>query len=249
VKRFPVAEIFGPTIQGEGALQGIPAYFLRFGGCDYRCEWCDSPHAVLPHAVRANQRMSADDICDTLRGLPLGPRWIVITGGNPVLHDLSDVLSGLHDMGYRIAIETQGSKYKPWLESCESICVSPKPPSAGLTMSVVEANLDRFCDRFDTHDPRVFFKIVVFDQGDYEWARSVHHRFKWIQMFLSAGNDAGRTVANPDRVDERTLEQIQRDLLSRARWLTNRTMVDPGMQNARVQTQQHVLLWGNERGH
>jgi 7-carboxy-7-deazaguanine synthase len=249
VKKLPVTEIFGPTIQGEGALQGVPAYFLRFGGCDYRCEWCDSPHAVLPQAVRQNKRMTPDEICDTLSALTPGPRWIVITGGNPALHDLSDVLSGLHDRRFRIAIETQGSKYKAWLESCESICVSPKPPSAGMSMNVVESNLDRFCQRFDTRDPRVFFKVVVFDQADYEWARTLHQRFKWVPMFLSAGNDAGRTVANPDRVDERTLDQIQRDLLSRARWLTNYTMVDVAMQDVRVQTQMHVLYWGNERGH
>ena len=41
-----IAEIFGPTIQGEGALIGLPTVFVRTGGCDYRCSWCDSLHAV-----------------------------------------------------------------------------------------------------------------------------------------------------------------------------------------------------------
>jgi 7-carboxy-7-deazaguanine synthase len=118
-----------------------------------------------------------------------------------------------------------------------------------MNMTLVEANLDRFCQQFDTADPRVFFKIVVFDQADYDWARTMHQIYDHVPMFLSAGNDAGRTVANPDRVDERTHEQITRDLLGRARWLTNYTMVDVAMQDVRIQTQMHVLYWGNERGH
>jgi 7-carboxy-7-deazaguanine synthase len=198
--------------------------------------------------------MSADVICDTLSRLPPGPKWIVVTGGNPALHDLSDVLSGLRAKGYKIAVETQGSKFRYWIAQCDSICVSPKPPSAGMAMNVVESGLERFMKQlrdldWDGDNDGLFLKIVVFDQTDYEWARAIHQRYKQIPMFLSAGNDAGRTVANPDRVDDRTIDQIQRDLLSRARWLTNYTMVDPKMQDVRIQTQMHVLYWGNERGH
>ena len=49
---LPVVEVFGPTIQGEGELAGVPTAFVRFGGCDYRCSWCDSLFAVLPEDVR-----------------------------------------------------------------------------------------------------------------------------------------------------------------------------------------------------
>jgi 7-carboxy-7-deazaguanine synthase len=50
-RTYPVVEVFGPTIQGEGALAGLPTLFVRFGGCDYRCSWCDSLLAVLPEQV------------------------------------------------------------------------------------------------------------------------------------------------------------------------------------------------------
>ena len=56
VETFPVIEIFGPTIQGEGAEAGLPTHFVRLGGCDYRCSWCDTMYAVDPATVRANAR-------------------------------------------------------------------------------------------------------------------------------------------------------------------------------------------------
>lgn len=53
-KKFPVVELFGPTIQGEGAVAGQFSHFVRFGGCPRRCSWCDSMHAVLPEEVQKN---------------------------------------------------------------------------------------------------------------------------------------------------------------------------------------------------
>lgn len=249
MKHIPVAEIFGPTIQGEGMLQGMPAYFIRFGGCEYRCEWCDTPHAVLPSAVRRNERLDLNQILERLGSLVRGPRWVVITGGNPALHELGELVSRLHVLDYRVMVETQGAKFRPWLMICDSICVSPKPPSAGLDRKQTDTWFTLFMSRMDGARGNMFLKIVIFDQTDFEWAKSVHLRYPEVPMFLSAGNDAGRTVGNPDRIDERTEDQVARDLLGRARWLTNYAMVDPDMHDVRVQSQQHVLLWGNERGH
>jgi len=246
-----VSEIFGPTIQGEGVLQGMPSYFVRFGGCEFRCEWCDTPHAVLPASVRATPRLTEDDIIERLRSLTPGPEWIVLTGGNPALHELGELVDRLHTWDYKVSVETQGAKFRHWLVWCDSICVSPKPPSAGQQGRHVDSTLDAFMSRLWDADAqaRVFFKVVVFDQTDYEWARALHRRYRVVPMFLSAGNDAGKTVGNPGRVDDRTTDQVVRDLLGRTRWLTNYTMVDPDMRNVRVQSQQHVLLWGNVRGH
>ena len=57
-----VSEIFGPTIQGEGALIGLPTVFVRTGGCDYRCSWCDSLHAVDSEFRHDWRPMSAADV-------------------------------------------------------------------------------------------------------------------------------------------------------------------------------------------
>src|SRR6478752_6895841 len=113
---LPVIEIFGPTVQGEGPDMGRPAYFVRFGGCDFRCTWCDSMHAVEPALVRASATaMSAPEIADRLGALEAGP--------------LVDIL---HESGYEVAVETQGSRWREWLGGVDRLVVSPKGPSSGM---------------------------------------------------------------------------------------------------------------------
>src|SRR3954466_2726674 len=86
---FPVIEIFGPTIQGEGAEAGLPCSFVRLGGCDFRCSWCDTMYAVEPALVRQNAiRMGTSDIVDHIEALDGATRWVIVSGGNPALHEL-----------------------------------------------------------------------------------------------------------------------------------------------------------------
>src|SRR4051794_6252753 len=82
---YPVIEIFGPTIQGEGALAGAPTMFVRFGGCDYRCSWCDSMYAVDPAQVRENAvKMEPQEIIGELLrqlGAARGKgMWVTLSG-------------------------------------------------------------------------------------------------------------------------------------------------------------------------
>lgn len=243
-KQFPVTEIFGPTIQGEGIDQGVPCHFIRFGGCDYRCDWCDSLFAVLPQHVRHADRLSAIDIVTRISHLAQGPKWIILSGGNPVLHELGDLVTELHTQGFLVSVETQGTKWKDWLWRCDRIAISPKPPSSDQR---TEFDL---LDRFINNVPEEigFLKVVVFDQRDYFFAKEIHDRYPDYPMIVSAGNDAGATVGNPTRTDNRHEHEIARDLIDKGRWLANVIMVDPMMHDVRIQMQQHVLFWGNERG-
>src|SRR4051812_125557 len=96
VRTFPVIEIFGPTIRGEGAEGGLPAHFAPFGGSDSRCSWSDTMYAVEPSAVRATaQRLSADSVIARLAALKPGPRWVTLSGGNPALQHADDLVDGL----------------------------------------------------------------------------------------------------------------------------------------------------------
>ena len=261
VKRYPVAEIFGPTIQGEGVDQGVPCHFIRFGGCDFRCEWCDTPHAVLPQAVKHNDRLTEDEIIERLSSLTRGPSWVVISGGNPALHDLAGVVTRLKHEGFKVAVETQGTKWKPWLTQVNRLCISPKPPSSG--MKYTKQDLGDFLtktfdhmggSRFYQVDGPVFVKVVVFDDADFNFAKEMYLHINELSggiglpFFLSAGNDAGATVGNPSRKDDRTTNQVRSDLADKTRWLVNRVMVDPVLDDVRVQSQFHVFLWGNELG-
>ena len=82
-KLIPVVEIFGPTIQGEGAEAGVPTHFVRVGGCDYRCIWCDTMYAVDPDVVRTtSEHLSSRDIVDRVTSLDGRPSWTTISGGN-----------------------------------------------------------------------------------------------------------------------------------------------------------------------
>ena len=106
---LPVVEVFGPTIQGEGELAGVPTAFVRFGGCDYRCSWCDSLFAVLPEDVRRAPRMTPAEVAAALAALEGSPEWVTLSGGNPALLELGELVALLHASGRRVTVETQGS--------------------------------------------------------------------------------------------------------------------------------------------
>jgi len=89
-----IAEIFGPTIQGEGALIGEPTVFVRAGGCDYRCLWCDSLHAVDSRHRHEWRPMSAEAIWADVRRLSGGqPLTVSLSGGNPAIQDFAPLIA------------------------------------------------------------------------------------------------------------------------------------------------------------
>lgn len=226
----PVIEIFGPTVQGEGHLIGTPVYFVRFGGCEYRCEWCDTKYAVDPLQVKRNAVMkSGSEIMDSLSDLPGNPRWVVLSGGNPALQHLGGLVTLLHEAGFKITVETQGTVYRSWISRVDHVTVSPKPPSSGMETDVTR--LRAFLDGC----VEASVKIVVFDERDYEWAHALREILggRW-PFYLSVGNNVG--------------EDGRLDLLERLRWLAERTAGDPRMGDVRVLPQLHTLAWGNRRG-
>jgi 7-carboxy-7-deazaguanine synthase len=120
-----VSEIFR-TIQGEGCSQGLPSVFLRLAGCNLNCSWCDTRYAR-----EGGTDMSCSEIVQMISGLP-GTR-ICITGGEPLLQGdlLHPLLEELHNKGYRIEIETNGTiDFRPF-QPYASICMDVKCPSSG----------------------------------------------------------------------------------------------------------------------
>lgn len=256
---WPVGEIFGPTIQGEGHDQGVAAHFIRFTGCDSRCSWCDTPHAVVSSSPDwKSTRMGAREITEQLRRCapqpPNGPRWVVLTGGNPLLYDLTQLVQRLRACGYLIAVETQATRWQDWVRLVDRLCVSPKPPSSGMAPD--EAVLEQLVQENEgacglNHPVNwMFLKVPIFTDADYEWATRLHRAYPGPPLYLTAGNDAGRTVGDPERVDTREVNQVRADLSVSFQWLTELIMHDPVLSNPHVivQAQMHVLAWGNERG-
>lgn len=253
---WPVVEVFGPTVQGEGIDQGVVSHFVRFGGCDYRCTWCDTPHAVLPDQIRAaSTHMDSSDIVRAVQDLGLAP-WVILTGGNPALLDLQQLVHDLHSAGFLVAVETQGSRWRDWMKDLDRLCVSPKPPSAlepksktdALQRFLVEAELARH--KGERSPEWMFLKIVCFTEEDVEYAELIRKQLSSVFLFLSAGKDVGPTVGNPTRADSRQLEEVRKDLGDRAAWLTSEVLKRPDLctHDVFIQAQFHSLMWGSGRG-
>jgi 7-carboxy-7-deazaguanine synthase len=235
---FPVIEIFGPTIQGEGPDAGRPAYFVRFGGCDYRCSWCDSLYAVVPAEVRAHaERLTVAEIGTRLADLPVGPSLVILSGGNPALLELDPLVTDLQRTGHEVAVETQGSRWRDWLGAVDRLVISPKPPSSGMTDERRVAEFEDFMVSANESGVTSALKIVVFDGVDLAWAEKIHAKFSQIPCFLSVGTDQ-------EVDDESTIAMLR----TRFRWLAEEVARRPALVNVRVLPQLHVVAWGTARG-
>jgi|SRR5579859_3616230 len=144
---LPVMESFY-TLQGEGFHQGRAAFFIRLGGCDVGCVWCD-----VKESWDADNypRLSVEELVATASAYP--GRLAVITGGEPLMHDCTELTRELHRAGFATHIETSGA----WPASGEWdwICLSPKKFKAPLPEIVPRANE---------------LKVVIYNKTDFSWA-------------------------------------------------------------------------------
>lgn len=241
MNKFPVMEIFGPTIQGEGMVVGRKTMFVRTAGCDYRCSWCDSAFTWDGTGKDEIERMSAEEIIEKL--LETGGNnfdHVTISGGNPaLLLHLGELIDKLHARGMEVALETQGSKWQDWFVNIDDLTISPKPPSSGM-----ETNwkiLDTIVERLKANHAaeKASLKVVVFDQKDLRYAETVHQRYPDLSFFLQVGND------DLEEADTSNLAGI---LLKKYEWLIDQVVASNVLNRVRVLPQVHALVWGNKRG-
>ncbi len=248
--RIRISEIFGPTIQGEGPLIGRPTVFVRTGGCDYRCAWCDTMYAVLPAHRNEWAPMTPADIMarvDELAGGDAGGLLVSLSGGNPAMQPLGPLIRLGRRSGHSFALETQGSLAQPWFAELDWMILSPKPPSSGMA---TDWNAFDACLAAAGARPRSVLKIVIFNDADYAYARTAAARYPTLPVYLQVGNPApsfaaGDTVAGNADIDAGDADID--DLLRRFRWLAGKVTLDRWFA-ATVLPQLHVLAWGNKRG-
>lgn len=237
---IPVLEIFGPTIQGEGMVIGQKTMFVRTAGCDYRCNWCDSAFTWDGSARDEIRQMSPEAVWEELTRLG-GDRFshVTISGGNPaLLAGIGDLIALLKEHGIRTAVETQGSKWQAWLPLIDDITISPKPPSSGMETDFQV--LDRIVHALlDQKHPGLSLKVVVFDDADFAYARTIHQRFPGVPFYLQPGN-SDLTDADTPSLRDKLLESFE--------WLIDQAMATADMNDAKVLPQLHALVWGNKRG-
>jgi len=233
-----IAEIFGPTIQGEGPVIGVPTVFVRAGGCDYRCSWCDSLHAVDSKYRHDWARMTAEDIFAEVERLSKGVALTIsLSGGNPAIQDFAPLIALGRAKGYGFAMETQGSIAQDWFNELSTLILSPKPPSSGETVdwAMFEDSIAR------AKGAKTVMKIVIFDEVDYDWARDIAVRYPDLPLYLQPGN---HTPPPPEAEDA----EIDMDgIMARYEWLIDKTLGDLWY-TPTILPQLHVLVWGNKRG-
>lgn len=239
---LPVLEIFGPTIQGEGMVVGRKTMFVRTAGCDYRCSWCDSPFTWDGSAKSDIVQMSANSILERLEELGQNRfDHVTISGGNPaLLSSVGTLVDLLHEKGIQVALETQGSKWQPWMTKINDLTISPKPPSSGMNTDF--GKLDLILEQLkaaSNPEQQVSLKVVVFDELDFEYAIKVHSRYPETPFFLQVGNDDIKTLDNA---------YLTTYLLQKYEWLINKTIDCAELNDVRVLPQVHALIWGNKRG-
>jgi len=144
---LPVMESFY-TIQGEGFHQGKAAYFIRLGGCDVGCVWCD-----VKESWDADKHPQLEITRMVQEAAAHPGRIAVITGGEPLMHNLDGLTKALHKAGFRNHIETSGSS--PLSGSWDWITLSPKKFKAPLPEACKQANE---------------LKIVIYNKSDFAWA-------------------------------------------------------------------------------
>ncbi len=233
-----ISEIFGPTIQGEGSLIGCPTVFVRTGGCDFRCAWCDTLYAVLPEFKGDWTPQPPDAIVAGVEKLSGGfPILITVSGGNPALQPLDALLDLGHARGHTFALETQASRPQPWFSKLDFLVLSPKPPSSGMEFLPGKLAECISAAQNAANGPQLSLKVVIFDEDDYVFARQVHALHPQIPFYLSVGNPSPQTGE----------EANTSDLTARFEWLLARAARD-GWFSATISPQLHVLLWGNKRG-
>jgi 7-carboxy-7-deazaguanine synthase len=239
MSKLRISEIFGPTIQGEGALIGLPTVFVRSGGCDYRCAWCDSLHAVDTEFRDQWPPMTTQAVWDSITQLSGNkPIMVTLSGGNPAIQPFGPLIRHGHDAGYRFALETQGSVSKKWFSDLDMLVLSPKPPSS---------KMDTDWDMFDASlrkagsGPEIILKIVVFDEDDYMFAKNASDRYPHLPVYLQPCN----STPPPAKAYNAPINQT--DVVDKMLWLVDKTAKDQWF-DARVLPQLHVMLWGNKRG-
>jgi 7-carboxy-7-deazaguanine synthase len=147
--KLPLVEKFF-SIQGEGFHTGEAAFFIRLGGCDVGCNWCDSRFSWNPDDFPLIETRTIIDYA-----VSSGARSVVVTGGEPLMWNLDKLCYGLRENNLRTFIETSGTF--PLSGEWDWICLSPKKKIKPLTSILKKADE---------------LKVIVEDTDDFTWAES-----------------------------------------------------------------------------
>lgn len=238
--------VYGPTIQGEGTNIGIPVTFVRMYGCDFRCNWCDTPFSLGHDKGGAYDLVDGETIYNRVKAI--GIPDVVISGGNPLAQgkNLDPMFECFfNDEFFDLQVETQGSIAPTHmaLTAVRFWSLSPKLPSAGKMESENWKCVDEIIDQACTYSSAVQLKFVVADRQDYDFLKhrlaSLTEDTAWYPVIIQP---EGQQLA-----DEPFNYQLYNSRMQR---LLDWTMEDKDFWNKydlRILPQLHKLIWQKER--
>lgn len=195
------------SLQGEGKNIGLPTYFIRLGGCNLNCRWCDTRYAS-----DRGEELTVSEILDLCIPYPR----ICVTGGEPLLHDdIVELLHGLLESGKEIVVETNGSLDLSPIPEDPRIMISMdiKCPSSGMDDRMLLDNIPLL-------KPKDQLKFVVFDDRDLDFAVNVIRERQPIceSIFSPVGGMDLEPLAEEvllRRLDVRVLPQLHKVIWGR----------------------------------
>lgn len=224
-----ISEIFH-SLQGEGALTGVPSLFVRTTGCNLRCTWCDTPYTSWePEGTE----MTIDEIA--AESERAGARHVVITGGEPMIaRDVVGLTLALASRGRHITIETAGTVMAP--VACDLMSISPKLSNS----TPHERGGGQWAERHDRvrYAPRVLRRLIT----------EYPYQLKFVVM---SPDDLGeiRKIADEIRADRSNVMLMPEGcdeavLRERSQWLAEVCKSE----GYRFSPRLHIQIWGNRRG-
>jgi len=228
---FPVSEIFGPTLQGEGIHSGRVATFIRFAGCDSNCEWCDTKYAWK---TEGSPMMTSNQIVsETLEKMHDNQRLVILTGGNPALYDLGGIIGSLHRLGIEVHVETQGTVFPAWLGKSDFISFSPKPTQEALRGEWIPmASIYKMFYLLE-NETKGQLKFIIDTNEEYNYAKHIASRELSIPM-----------IFQPKFLANKAMDVSYGNMELANKMCADRTLSS----NVRFAPQMHRILWSDKRG-
>lgn len=241
MSKINVVEMF-KSVQGEGNEAGKITTFVRLGGCDFRCPWCDSKHTWKP-----NENGQVIEVQELVKQIEqIGVKHITFTGGNPCIWNepMAELLLELKKKEYHISMETQGSQFRPWIVAVDNLVISPKnidDKYKNMDEVKYKETINEIIKVRTDLNLKTIVKTPIFNQGDLEWVKNFVNFDGDYEIYLSVGNDW---------VDMEDGMQFKELILERYKWLIETVLEDEWFTSRLVSVlpQVHTLVWCNKAG-
>lgn len=233
-KTLPVAEIFGPTFQGEGPSTGQLAAFVRLGGCNLTCRACDTPYTWDASRYDLRTELTPMTAAQIVSAVPAGPRLVVVTGGEPLLYrhraTMADFVTTLIGQGRRIEIETNGTLHPAAWMRHPSVHFNVSPKLDGpMSYDAADKRIQLAALQVFANYGQAIMKVVVDGPDSVDQAVGLADQVGFPRervWVMPEGTTVARTLATAQGIADRAL-----------------------LAGVNLTLRQHVLLWPNtERG-